>query len=68
MSARKKIRVKLSGKQAETAYVMFEGYKLKPGIAKKTVWVSELIPNYKGPRLLIDFDETGQAIGLEILA
>jgi hypothetical protein len=67
-AAKKKIRVKLSGKQADTAYLMFEGHELEPGIVKKTVWISELIPDCKGPHFLLNFDKTGRVIGLEILA
>lgn len=38
-----------------------------PGNVKRTVDVHNLIDNYNGPGLFIDFNEDGIAIGIEIL-
>lgn len=37
------------------------------GCVKRTVNVHNLIPDYDGPGIHIDFDEQGRAIGIEIL-
>lgn len=62
-----KIRISLN-KSSDTLYVKLPGYRIEPGIAAKTVDLSELVPDYVGPRIYLDFDEEGRLIGLEILA
>ncbi|MHC2067359.1 DUF2283 domain-containing protein [Bremerella sp. T1] len=42
-------------------------HELVSGLVKKTVQVHQLIPEYDGPGLAIDFDAEGKAIGIEIL-
>jgi uncharacterized protein YuzE len=51
------------------AYLELRDYPLipTPGVSKRTVNVHELIENYDGPSLFIDFDADGKAIGIEVL-
>jgi hypothetical protein len=42
-------------------------HELVPGIAKRTVAIHELIPDYDGPYIALDFNDRGKAIGIEIL-
>lgn len=37
------------------------------GCVKKSVEVHNSIPNYDGPKITVDFDSNGLAIGIEIL-
>ena len=63
---KKKIRVKLVGKDAHTAYVALPGHRTKPGIVSKTLTLSEMI-EYKGPQIHLDLDKEGKLIGIEVL-
>ena len=49
------------------AYISLPGSKLEPGIVKKQVELDDLIPDYKGPEIRLDFDKDGLLIGIEIL-
>lgn len=42
-------------------------HELVSGLVKRTVLVHQLIPDYDGPSLAIDFDVNGKAVGIEIL-
>ncbi len=37
------------------------------GCSKKTVQLIELMPDYKGPDIIFDFNEDNEIIGIEIL-
>ena len=37
------------------------------GCVKRTIPVSEFIPNYAGPTILLDLDAAGEVIGIEVL-
>lgn len=39
-----------------------------PGVVKKTVSLREVMPDYTGPDLKLDFDANSVLIGIEILA
>jgi hypothetical protein len=39
-----------------------------PGVVKKSVRLRELIPDYSGPDLNLDFNADNVLIGIEILA
>lgn len=34
---------------------------------EKQIWLSDLLPNYKGPSIYFDFDKDEKLIGIEIL-
>ena len=63
----KKIRVKLVGRDAHTAYVYLPGYRDEPAIVTKTFRIDDLIEGYKGPQVHFDFNRDGLLIGIEIL-
>ena len=66
----KKIRIKVSGNESETAYVALPGYPDEPryGSVARTVCLDDIICGFKGPRINLDFDNEGMLIGIEILA
>jgi hypothetical protein len=66
----KKIKVRISGHESETAYIKLPGHSNETviGIVKKTISLDDLIDAYKGPRVILDFDENDMLIGIEILA
>ncbi len=63
----KKIRVRIVGSDAHTAYIALSGYRPEPGVVAKTVRLDMLLDSYKGPLITIDFDKDGTAIGVEII-
>jgi len=65
-----KIRVRISGRESETAYIKLPGHPKETitGIVKKTISLDELVDAYRGPRVYFDFDENDLLIGIEILA
>lgn len=65
----KKIRVKLVGDDAHTAYIALPGYREGPefGRVSKTLILDALVPGYKGPRVHLDFNKDGTLIGIELL-
>ncbi len=66
----KKIRVRVSGTESDTAYVALPGYPAEPqsGVVAKTICLDDVIKDFKGPRINLDFDREGLLIGVEILA
>jgi hypothetical protein len=50
-----------------TVYLRFPGYVFEPGVVRETISLIDVVPDYKGPMINIDFDENGKAIGLEVL-
>lgn len=46
-------------------YVKFKN-QLKKATSKQ-IWISDLIKNYKGPSVYLDFNEDEELIGLEII-
>jgi hypothetical protein len=65
----KKIRIKTVGADSHTAYVELPGHPrtLTPGCVKRTIGLDDLIENFKGPRVHLDFDANDRLIGIEIL-
>jgi hypothetical protein len=63
-----KIHIRIGGEDSETAYVALPGYRSEFGIVKKTITLDELLEDYRGPRVSLDFDKDGILIGIEILA
>jgi len=68
--ADKKIRVKVSGIQSGTAYISLPGCPEEPqfGIVSRTICLDDVVDNFKGPRVNLDFNKEGGLIGIEILA
>ena len=42
-------------------------HELKEGVVNKTIYLHEVINNYKGPDINLDFNEDGFLIGIEIV-
>ena len=63
----KKIRVKLVGDDAHTAYIALPGYRNEKGIVAKSVRLDGVIADYKGPMVVLDFNKEGVLIGIEVL-
>ena len=68
--ANKLIRLKMSNVDSDSAYVALPGYPDEPmfGTVSRTICLDEVVGNYKGPRINLDFYREGVLIGLEILA
>lgn len=66
----RKIRVKVSGDESATAYIALPGHHgvPKPGIVSKSIRLEDLIKDFNGPRVVLDFNNEGLLIGIEILA
>jgi len=64
---KKFIRVKLVGRDARTAYVYLPGHQSRPGEVSKTVSLDNIVEGYNGPRVHLDFNKTGELVGVEIL-
>ena len=67
MAKKQKIRVKLRGRDSDTAYVELPGHEPKAGIVAKMVCLNDVVDNFKGPRVNLDFNQDGVLIGIEIL-
>ena len=53
----------------DVAYVSLPDHPgVVPGVVKKTIRLWDLIGDYKGPDLYLDFDKENRLIGIEILA
>lgn len=66
--AEAKISVRLTGRDTDTAYIALPGHRSEPGIVGKTIHLDNLVTDYKGPNVNLDFDVEGRLIGIEILA
>ncbi len=66
----KRIRVKLVGHDAHTAYIDLRKRPEPSAIrmVSKTVSLDDVINGYVGPRVHLDFNDIGELIGIEILA
>ena len=69
MTRKKKIRVKLTGEESDTAYIALPGYpeQAEYGAVSKTICLDEVLDDFKGPRVHLDFNQNGVLIGIEIL-
>ena len=65
----KKIRVQMKKGQSKVAYIKLPGYpkKLLPGVTCKTIGLEEIVSDYDGPTVNLDFNKDGTLIGIEIL-
>lgn len=68
-SEKSKIVLKISEGDENVGYVYLPKHPkvVTPGIIKKTIWLSDIIENYKGIPIYLDFDEEGELIGIEIV-
>ena len=64
--ADRKIRVRLVGRDARTAYVSLPGHTHAPGVTSRTVRLASLL-DYTGPMVHLDLDKHGRLIGIEVL-
>lgn len=55
---------------SDKAYIYLPGHPKEDvyGCVKKTIHLDNLIEEHKGPRVLLDFNDQGELIGIEILA
>lgn len=63
------IRVRLVGENSHTAYIALPGYPevIVPGIVSRTLNMNDLVKDYSGPRIHLDFNSEGILIGIEVL-
>ncbi len=61
-----KLRVNDGG----TAYIKLPSFPKEStyGVVARTVTIEELVPDYKSPRIHLDFNDESTLIGIEILA
>ncbi len=66
----KKIRINMKDADSDTAYIALPGHpeQIEPGVVKKTISLDDIIDDYMGPRIYLDFNKDGKLIGIEILA
>ncbi len=62
------IQLRVSEDDEEMAYLYLADHpkKIVPSIVSKQVRLSDLIEDYKGPDIYLDFDKNGTIIGIEI--
>ncbi len=67
---KKKIQLKVSKEDPSAAYVFLPGHpqKVIPGLVEKQIRLLDVIPDYEGPDIYLDFDAGNGLIGIEILA
>ncbi len=67
--AKNKIELSVSRDDPHVAYISLPKHPGSgtPGIVSKQVRLREIIKDYKGIDILIDFDKDGEAIGIEIV-
>jgi hypothetical protein len=66
--AKQKIRVKTIGSDSHTAYIALPGHprELIPGVVSRTICLDDVIEDFEGPRVQLDFDKNKRLIGIEI--
>ena len=66
---KKQIRLRTYDDDYHQSYVELADHPhtLASGLVQKTVRIQNLIDDYDGPGIAIDFDDSGRAIGIEIL-
>ena len=62
------IKLKVSEDDDDVGYLFLHDHpkKIVPGIVKKQIRLSDLIDNYRGPDIYLDFNESNTIIGIEI--
>lgn len=65
----KGIRLRMYEESPGTAYVELwdHPHRIVGGIVKRSVELHQIVENYDGPRLTLDFDGEGRPIGIEII-
>ena len=59
------------GSEEDVAYISLPdhpGVGIVPGVTKKQLRLRDLVGDYEGPDLYLDFDKENRLIGIEILA
>ena len=66
---KREIKLRISEDDADVAYLQLPAHpdRGRRGVVKKTIRLSEHLPDYKGADLYLDIDEHGEVIGIEIL-
>jgi hypothetical protein len=69
MSKNEPIRLRIQEGEKGAAYLELLAYPTdgRPPTIVRTVDIHNMIPNYFGPRLALDLDKDGRAVGMEIL-
>jgi hypothetical protein len=69
MTTKKYIRLCSYEGRNDTAYLELQDHphELVPGIVARTLNIHELVDNYDGPRLTLEFDNENRPIGIEII-
>ncbi|HMP79130.1 MAG TPA: DUF2283 domain-containing protein [Pirellulaceae bacterium] len=64
-----RIKIKARREDSDTVYIALPGYPdpVRPGVVTKSVSLDDIY-DYDGPRVQLDFDESGKLIGVEIVA
>ena len=62
-----KIELELSETDSDVAYVSLSRHPSTAGCVTKTIELSSVIPSYKGPLVVLDFDTSGTLIGIEVV-
>lgn len=64
----KRIQLDISDNDDEVAYLKLPSHPgTTPGIVKQSVKLRDLLKDYKGPDINLDFDDSGTLIGIEIV-
>ncbi|WP_170157270.1 DUF2283 domain-containing protein [Roseimicrobium gellanilyticum] len=66
MKNARKITAEVS-KSGLAAYVAVSQDQERGRKVSKNIRLCELMPGYQGPDVIMDFDETGQLLGIEVL-
>jgi len=63
------IRLRSYKSSPGTAYIELIDHpmEIQSGMVNRSISIDHLIPNYDGPKLTIDFNSNGIAIGIEII-
>lgn len=64
-----KISLKVSSDDEQVGYVYLPDHPKKqiPGLVKRQIELADLIKDYKGPDVNLDFNSEGVLIGIEII-
>ncbi len=65
----KRFKLQLSDGEHEVAYLQLPSYPVrKDWRTSKSVRLFDLIGKYQGPDIVLDFDDDGVLVGIEVLA
>jgi uncharacterized protein YuzE len=64
-----RFKLEVSADDADVAYVKLPGYPVNEKFeTSRSVRLFELLGKYEGPDVVLDFDESGTLVGIELLA